>query len=97
MVGSDGQLLGLATLLQHAAQTVIASVNRIGQDPSAGRSRIERRGDQMADDLGLGGKNDVLGHVSLGEPRPWPRPPAWSPLKALNSLNSDLLPQPPLT
>jgi len=66
LVRADRQHIGLAALLQHAAQTIVAAIKRVRQHPPARRARFERRGDQLPRHRDLGGEDDLFGHIGLG-------------------------------
>ena len=63
LVRADRQRIGLAARLQHLTQAGIDAIERVRQNPSAGDARIERRGDEIARHLDLGGEADRFGHI----------------------------------
>lgn len=69
MIGPHRQHIRLAALFQHAPPARIRAISGVGEHIGAGRPRIERGGNQLARDLGLGGEADLFRHMRFAPPR----------------------------
>src|SRR3984893_18803925 len=67
LVAANAQNIGLLAALEHDAQTLVAAVDRVAQDPRTGNARLQRRLDHCGADLRLGGEPHIVGNA---RPRP---------------------------